>query len=88
MVVKANIADLQCSVEGLNPGECYSFRVSVQVGEDGERSEPSSPSAPLSVPLGDFQPNQAVSLAQQSQKGRHLQNQVTLNFDLRNGVTC
>ena len=77
IMVRDKIKELHCIVDGLNPGECYSFRVTVQVGEDGERSEASSPSAPLSVPLGDFQPNQAVSLAQQSHKGRQLQSQVS-----------
>lgn len=31
IAVREKVSELQCSVERLHPGECYSFRVSVQV---------------------------------------------------------
>jgi hypothetical protein len=77
MLVREKISELHCSVDGLHPGECYSFRVYVQVGEDGERSDASAPSAPLSVPLGDLPKTSGMALSQQGSKGRQLPTQVT-----------
>ena len=77
MIVREKISELYCSVDGLHPGECYSFRVYVQVGDEGERSDASAPSAPLSVPLGDLPPTSGMALSQQGSKGRQLPTQVT-----------
>ena len=84
MVVREKVTDLHCSVDGLNPGECYSFRVSVQIGEDGERSDASAPSAPLSVPLGDLPATPGMSLSQHGSKGRQLPSQVHFSSSFYN----
>lgn len=57
--VKSNLSESSCVVEGLLEGETYAFRVRSHAGTggvdegSGSVSEPSKPSAPLTIPLGD-----------------------------------